>query len=87
MDHHPLFPRMAVRMTAIGEKSGRIDEMLSKVAEFYSDEVDATVEGFSSIIEPVLIIFLGVIVGTFIISMYLPIFKMAMGMMAGGGSF
>ncbi|MBN2407193.1 MAG: type II secretion system F family protein [Elusimicrobia bacterium] len=87
MANYTLFPRMPVRMTAIGEKSGKIDEMLARIAEYYSDEVDATVEGFSSIIEPVLIVFLGFIVGIFIISMYLPIFKMAIGMMSGGGGF
>ncbi|MFC2048949.1 type II secretion system F family protein [Elusimicrobiota bacterium] len=85
MGKHPLFPRMPVRMVSIGEKAGKIDEMLNRVAEYYTDEVDATVEGFSSLVEPVLIVFLGLVVGLFIIAMYLPIFKMALSMMEGGG--
>lgn len=85
MSNYPFFPRMTVRMIAVGEKSGKIDEMLTRIAGYYNDEVDASVEGFSSLIEPVLIVFLGVVVGLFIIAMYLPIFKMAMGMMDGGG--
>jgi type IV pilus assembly protein PilC len=81
MANFAFFPKMSVRMTAIGEKSGKIDEVLVKVAEYYSSEVDATVEGFSSIIEPLLIVMLGGVVGVFVISMYLPVFKMAMAMM------
>jgi len=84
MNNYQFFPRMTVRMTSIGEKSGKIDEVLVKVAQYYTDEVDATVEGFSSIIEPVLIIVLGGVIGIFVICMYLPIFKMAMAMMGSG---
>ncbi|MFC2062230.1 type II secretion system F family protein, partial [Elusimicrobiota bacterium] len=84
MNKYPIFPKMSVRMAAIGERSGKIDEMLSRVSEYFNDEVDATVEGLSSIIEPFLIIILGVVVGFFIIAMYLPVFRMAMGMLGGG---
>ncbi len=78
-----LFPRLTVSMTAVGEKSGSIDKMLVKISDYYTEEVDAEVEGFSSMIEPVLIISLGLIVGVFVITMYLPIFQMA-GAMATG---
>jgi type IV pilus assembly protein PilC len=84
MEKHTIFPKMTVRMTAIGEKSGRIDNMLEKISEYYSDEVDATVEGLSSIIEPLLIVLLGGVVGIFVLSMYLPVFKMSMAMMGNG---
>jgi type IV pilus assembly protein PilC len=71
------FPKMVVRMTAIGEKSGKIDEMFWKLSNYYNDEVDAIVAVMSSIIEPVLIVALGLIVGIVVITMYLPIFNMA----------
>jgi len=71
-----VFPRMVSRMTAVGEKSGQMDEMFDKLSSYYSDEVDAAVNSMSSIIEPVLIVFLGGIVGIVVIAMYLPIFKM-----------
>lgn len=78
MEKSPVFPRMVVRMTAVGEKSGRLDEMFSKLSDYYNDEVDALVASLSSIVEPVLIVLLGLIIGIVVITMYLPIFKMAM---------
>jgi type IV pilus assembly protein PilC len=83
MVNYRFFPRMAVTMVSVGEKSGRVDELLTKISEFFTEEVDATVEGLSAIIEPIMIVFLGFIVGIFIVAMYLPVFKMASGMMGG----
>jgi len=71
-----VFPPMVVQMIHVGEQTGGLDEMLSKVADFYDDEVDAAVEVLLSAMEPVMIIFLGVIVGGMIVAMYLPIFDM-----------
>ncbi|WP_313037685.1 type II secretion system F family protein [Stutzerimonas nitrititolerans] len=70
------FPSMAVQMTAIGEESGALDEMLSKVATFYEDEVDNMVDGLTALMEPMIMAVLGVLVGGLIIAMYLPIFQM-----------
>lgn len=71
-----LFPAMAVQMTAIGEESGSLDAMLEKVATHYEQEVDAAVDGLTSLLEPIVMSVLGVVVGGLIIAMYLPIFKM-----------
>ncbi len=71
-----LFPNMAVQMIAVGEASGSLSDMLNKVAEYYEDEVDNIVDNLSSLLEPIIMLFLGVIVGTFVVAMYLPIFKM-----------
>ncbi len=71
-----LFPSMVVQMIAIGEESGSIDTMLNKVADFYEEEVDAAVDGLSSLLEPLIMVVLGVLVGGLVIAMYLPIFKM-----------
>ncbi len=68
-----VFPPMVTRMIAIGEKSGQLEKMLNKVAEFYDDQVDAAVAGLTSIIEPVLIGFLGIVVGFIVIALFLPI--------------
>ncbi|SFW20708.1 type IV pilus assembly protein PilC [Pseudomonas sp. NFACC19-2] len=70
------FPSMAVQMTAIGEESGALDEMLGKVATFYEDEVDNMVDGLTSLMEPLIMSVLGVLVGGLIIAMYLPIFQL-----------
>lgn len=70
------FPNMVVQMVAIGEESGSLDSMLTKVADFYEEEVDAAVDGLSSLIEPMIMAFLGVVVGGLVIAMYLPIFQM-----------
>lgn len=71
-----LFPNMVIQMVAIGEESGELDKMLSKVADFYEQEVDDAVAGLSSLMEPIIMAFLGVIVGGLVIAMYLPVFKM-----------
>jgi type IV pilus assembly protein PilC len=71
-----LFPNMVVQLVAIGEEAGSIDAMLGKVADFYEEEVDNAVDGLSSLMEPMIMAFLGVIIGTLVIAMYLPIFKM-----------
>lgn len=71
-----LFPNMVVQMVAIGEESGSLDAMLAKVADFYEEEVDNAVDGLSSLLEPMIMAFLGVIIGGLVIAMYLPIFKM-----------
>lgn len=71
-----LFPNMVVQMVAIGEESGSIDAMLSKVADFYEEEVDNAIDALSSLLEPMIMAFLGVVVGGLVIAMYLPIFKM-----------
>jgi type IV pilus assembly protein PilC len=72
-----LFPNMVVQMVAIGEESGELDKMLGKVADFYEGEVDDAVAALSSLLEPIIMVFLGVIIGGMVIAMYLPIFKMA----------
>jgi type IV pilus assembly protein PilC len=70
------FPSMAIQMTAIGEESGALDEMLDKVATFYEEEVDNMVDGLTSLMEPIIMSVLGVLVGGLIIAMYLPIFQL-----------
>ena len=69
------FPPMVVQMIAVGEESGGLDHMLTKVADFYEDEVAAAVKALTSIIEPVMIVVVGIIVGFVVISMYMPMFK------------
>jgi type IV pilus assembly protein PilC len=71
-----VFPPMVVQMINVGEQTGGLDEMLSKIADFYDEEVDAAVEALLSAMEPVMIVFLGVVVGGMIVAMYLPIFDM-----------
>ena len=70
------FSCMLVQMLIAGEKTGKVDEMLEKIAEFYEDEVDATLSGLTSLIEPLLIVFLGTIIGGIVLCMFMPIFKM-----------
>lgn len=72
-----LFPHMVVQMTAIGEEAGALDTMLFKVAEFYEQEVNNAVDALSSLLEPMIMVFLGVVVGGMVVAMYLPIFKLA----------
>lgn len=76
MQNTNVFPNMAVQMTSIGEESGSLDAMLSKVADYYEREVDDTVDALASLIEPVIMVVLGVIIGGLVIAIYLPIFKM-----------
>ena len=71
-----VFPPMVVQMINVGEQTGGLDEMLSKIADFYDEEVDAAVEALLSAMEPIMIVFLGVVVGGMIVAMYLPIFDM-----------
>jgi type IV pilus assembly protein PilC len=75
MQTSALFPPMVLQMTAIGEESGALDQMLSKVADFYESEVDEAVKGLSSLMEPIIIVVLGTIIGGIVVAMYLPIFK------------
>jgi type IV pilus assembly protein PilC len=75
LEEEPVFPPMVTRMIAVGEETGDIDGMLTKIAEFYESEVDAAVKALTSIIEPLMIIVVGSIVGGIVISMYLPMFK------------
>lgn len=79
----PCFPKLLVHMMAAGEKTGKIDEMMQSIADFYDDEVETMLSGLTSLIEPLLMIFLGVVIGGIVISMFLPIFKM--GEVVGGG--
>jgi type IV pilus assembly protein PilC len=71
-----VFPNMVLQMSMIGEESGSLDHMLGKAAEFYEDEVDEMVKGLSSLMEPFIIVILGVLIGGIVVSMYLPIFKL-----------
>src|SRR5215211_2603636 len=75
LEDEPTFPPMVTRMIAVGEETGDIDGMLTKIAEFYESEVDAAVKALTSIIEPLMIVVVGAIVGGIVISMYLPMFK------------
>ena len=72
----PVFPAMVSQMVKIGEETGELDKMLGKIADFYEDEVDTSIQSLTSIIEPVMMIGVGIMVGTIVISMYLPMFKM-----------
>lgn len=76
MQNADLFPSMVVQMVSIGEESGQLDSMLGKVADFYEEEVDDAVENLSSLMEPMIMAFLGVVIGGLVVAMYLPIFKM-----------
>jgi type IV pilus assembly protein PilC len=72
---HSVFPPMVVQMLAVGEDTGAMDTMLEKIAEFYDQEVEATTEALTSLIEPLMIAVLGGIIGSMIIALYMPIFK------------
>jgi type IV pilus assembly protein PilC len=73
---NPVFPPMVSQMIKVGEETGELDKMLGKIADFYEEEVDASIETLTSIIEPLMMIGVGMMVGVIIISMYLPMFKM-----------
>ena len=77
LGRHPIFPIMILRMMSAGESTGRIDAMLEKVADFLDEEIDTTLSGLTSLIEPLLIVFLGVVIGGIVICMFMPIFKMS----------
>lgn len=74
---HPVFPTMIIRMMTAGEQTGKLDAMLERVADFLDDEIETILAGLTSLIEPILIVFLGVVIGTIVICMFLPIFKMS----------
>ena len=74
---HPVFPTMIIRMMAAGEQTGKIDAMLERVADFLDEEIETILSGLTSLIEPLLIVFLGVVVGGIVICMFLPIFKLS----------
>jgi type IV pilus assembly protein PilC len=76
MQETELFPNMVIQMVAIGEESGSLDAMLAKVADFFEREVDDAVDNLTALMEPLIMVFLGGIVGTLVIAMYLPIFKL-----------
>src|SRR5437879_2736686 len=71
-----VFPPMVVHMISVGENTGALDQMLSKIADFYDDEVDTAVTALTSLLEPIMIVFLGVVVGGLVVAMYLPIFRL-----------
>ena len=73
---HSIFPPMLVRMVSAGEQTGKVDVMLEKISDFYDEEIEATLAGLTSLIEPLLIVFLGVVVGSIVVCMFLPIFKL-----------
>ncbi len=77
MSKKKIFPPMMLRMVAAGESTGKIDEMLEKMADFWDEEIEATLNGLTSLLEPILIVFLGVIVGGIVIALFLPIFKLS----------
>lgn len=77
MERVNLFPNMVVQMVAIGEESGELDSMLGKIADIYEAEVDDAVDALSSLLEPIIMSFLGIVVGGMVVAMYLPIFKLA----------
>jgi len=77
LSKHPIFPVMIIRMMTAGEQTGKIDAMLERVADFLDEEIETTLAGLTSLIEPLLIVFLGVIIGGMVVAMFLPIFKMS----------
>ncbi len=76
LSREKVFPPMVVSMIDIGEAAGALDTMLAKIADFYDEEVDTAVEAMTSLLEPMLMVFLGIVIGTIVVAMYLPIFKM-----------
>jgi type IV pilus assembly protein PilC len=76
LGQHKIFPPMLVRMVSAGEQTGKVDVMLEKISDFYDEEIEATLNGLTALIEPLLIVFLGLVVGSIVICMFLPIFKL-----------
>jgi type IV pilus assembly protein PilC len=76
LSKHPIFPVMIIRMVTAGEQTGKIDSMLERIADFLDEEIETTLSGLTALIEPILIVFLGVVVGGMVICMFLPIFKL-----------
>jgi type IV pilus assembly protein PilC len=77
LEPNKFYPRMLVHMLSAGEQTGQVEEMMDKVAEFYENEVETMVNGLTSMIEPLLMVFIGAIIGTIVVAMFLPIFKMS----------
>jgi type IV pilus assembly protein PilC len=77
LSKHPIFPTMIIRMMTAGEQTGKIDAMLERVSDFLDEEIENTLSGLTALIEPLLIVFLGVVVGGIVICMFLPIFKLS----------
>lgn len=77
LSKHPIFPNMIIRMITAGEQTGKIDNMLERISDFLDEEIETTLSGLTSLIEPMLIVFLGVVIGGMVICMFLPIFKMS----------
>ena len=73
---HEVFPPMVIQMISVGESTGALDSMLSKIADFYDEEVDVAVSNLTQMLEPLLMIFLGVTVGGIVVAMYMPMFKL-----------
>ncbi len=82
---HPIFPAMIIRMVSAGEQTGNIDNMLERVANFLDEEVEAMLSGLMSLLEPILIVFLGLLIGSMVICMYLPIFNLGNIVSGNGG--
>ena len=76
LGRHPVFPTMIIRMVTAGDQTGKIDSMLERIADFLDEEIETTLSGLTALIEPILIVFLGVVVGGMVICMFLPIFKL-----------
>ncbi|HUA95177.1 MAG TPA: type II secretion system F family protein, partial [Acidimicrobiales bacterium] len=74
MNRLEVFPQLVVQMVEVGEQTGALDDMLQRVSDFYADEVDQTVSNLTSILEPFLVVIMGIVVGAIIISLYLPMF-------------
>lgn len=77
LSKHPIFPNMIIRMITAGEQTGKIDNMLERISDFLDEEIETTLSGLTSLIEPILIVFLGIVIGGMVICMFLPIFKMS----------
>ena len=76
MSRQSMFPNMMLEMVAVGEETGEVDEMLLQVADHYDREVETTLAALTSLLEPLLILFLGIVVGSIVVAMFLPIFRM-----------
>jgi len=85
MQQQTLFPHMVIQMVAIGEESGSLDNMLGKVADFYEEEVDNAVDALSSLLEPLIMVILGILIGSLVIAMYLPIFQLGAAVLGDAG--
>jgi type IV pilus assembly protein PilC len=73
---HPIFPSIVIRMITAGEQTGKIDSMLERISDFLDEEIETTLSGLTALVEPILIVFLGVVVGGMVVCMFLPIFKL-----------